>query len=122
MNEKLKELISLPNDKARQEDDELLIDELKKAQLIMPIELLPNDEDNLNFKPIKIGDNAGNEFLALFTDEDELVKANVEFTVINIRTDNLAEIISDDECYGITVNPFSKYSLAIPLSEFLNLF
>lgn len=122
MNEKLKELISLPNDKARQEDDELLIDELKKAQLIMPIEVIPNDGDELNFKPVKIADDHNNEFIALFTDEDELVKANVKFSVINIRTDNLAEIIRDDEYYGIAVNPFSKCSLAIPLSEFLNLF
>lgn len=124
MNRKLKELISLPNEEASPEDDELLVEELKKAQLIMPIEVISHDDDDFNFKPVKIGDDDKNEFIALFTDEDELIKTNVEFSVINISTKNLAEMIKDtgDEYYGIAINPFSKYSLAIPLSEFLNLF
>ena len=124
MNGKLKELISLPNEEASPEDDELLVEELKKAQLIMPIEVLSHDEDDFNFKPVKIGDEDKNEFIALFTDEDELIKANVEFSVINISSKNLAEMVRDtgDEYYGIAINPFSKYSLAIPLSEFIDLF
>ena len=124
MNGKLKELISLPNEEASPEDDELLVEELKKAQLIMPIEVLSHDEDDFNFKPVKIGDEDKNEFIALFTDEDELIKANVEFSVINISSKNLAEMINatGDEYYGIAINPFSKYSLAIPLSEFIDLF
>ncbi|MBO5150647.1 MAG: SseB family protein, partial [Methanobrevibacter sp.] len=114
MNRKLKELISLPNEEASPEDDELLVEELKKAQLIMPIEVISHDDDDFNFKPVKIGDDDKNEFIALFTDEDELIKANVEFSVINISTKNLAEMIKDtgDEYYGIAINTFSKYSLA----------
>lgn len=128
MNGKLKELISIPPENSKPEDDALLVEELKKAQLIMPIEILSADEkeseDNLRFKPLKIVNEEGNQFIALFSDEDELVKSNVEFSVINIYTENLAEMISDteDEYFGIAVNPFSEFSLAIPLNEFLELF
>lgn len=122
MNEKLKELISIPPDNATFEDDESLVNELKKAQLIMPIEIM--SEDPLEFKPLKIANPEGLEFIALFSDEDELVKGNLEFNVINISTENLAEMIveNQDEYYGVAINPFSLYSLAIPLKEFLNLF
>ena len=122
---KLKELISIPEDEATSGDDELLIEELKKAQLIMAIEIISeNSEDDFEFKPLKIGNPDNEEFIALFTDEEELVKSNVEFNVINISAENLAEMIadSDDEYYGIAINPFSKYSLAIPLNEFTELF
>ena len=125
MNSKLKELISIPEDEATSDDDELLIEELKKAQLIMAIEIISeNSEEDFEFKPLKIGNPNNEEFIALFTDEEELVKSNVEFNVINISAENLAEMIvdSDDEYYGIAINPFSKYSLAIPLNEFAELF
>ena len=40
MNSRLKELISMPADEASISDDELLIMELKKAEFIMPIEVI----------------------------------------------------------------------------------
>ncbi|WP_305555230.1 SseB family protein [Methanobrevibacter sp. V74] len=134
MNKKLKELISIPECEASSKDDELLVEELKKAQLIMPIEIISADalknstieniEEPLRFKPLKIADDNENQFIALFSDEDEVIKSNVEFDVINIYTENLAEIIqdSDGEYFGIAINPFSKFSLAIPLNEFIELF
>ena len=119
MNQKLKELISIPLDEASQKDDESLIEELKKAELIMPIEIISNDPPE--FKPLKLEDENKNIFVALFSDEDELVKSNVEFSVINISTENLAKIISDD-FNGVAINPFSEFQLKIPLNEFKNLF
>ena len=108
MNENLKELIELPEDSLTSEDDELLVEELKKAELIIPIEVISTDDNQ--------------EFIPVFSDEEELVKAHIEFEVINITSENLAEMISDDECFGIAINPFSKYSLAIPLNEFIKIF
>jgi len=123
MNKKLKELIELPEDSLTSEDDERLVEELKKAELIMPIEVISTDEDeSFEFKPLKISNPDNQEFIPVFSDEDELVKAHVEFEVINITSENLAEMISDDECFGIAINPFSKYSLAIPLNEFIKIF
>ena len=124
MNSKLKELISMPADETKSSDDELLIKELKNAELIMPIEVINAENDDFQFKPLKLANEDNEEFIAVFSDEDELVKADVEFTVINITSEKLAEMIENDidEYYGVAVNPFSKYSLAIPLEEFVNLF
>ena len=124
MNEKLKELISISGDEATSEDDELLIEELKNSQLIMPIEVISADENDFQFKPLKLANENNEEFIALFSDEDELVKGNIEFSVISISSKNLAEMIKRDsgEYFGVAINPFSKYSLAIPLKEFLDLF
>ena len=124
MNSRLKELISMPADEASISDDELLIRELKKAEFIMPIEVISSSEDDIQFKPLKLANENNDEFIAVFSDEDELVKADVEFTVLNIASEKLAEMIENDcdEYYGVAVNPFSKYSLAIPLEEFVNLF
>ena len=114
----------MPADEAKSSDDELLIKELKNAELIMPIEVINAEDDDFQFKPLKLANEDNEEFIAVFSDEDELVKADVEFTVINITSEKLAEMIENDidEYYGVAVNPFSKYSLAIPLEEFVNLF
>ena len=124
MNEKLKELISISGDEATSEDDELLIEELKNSQLIMPIEVISAYENDFQFKPLKLANENNEEFIALFSDEDELVKGNIEFSVISISSKNLAEMIKrdSDEYFGVAINPLSKYSLAIPLKEFLDLF
>ena len=124
MNEKLKELISISSDEATSEDDELLIEEVITSQLIMPIEVISADEDDFQFKPLKLANENNEEFIALFSDEDELVKGNIEISVISISSKNLAEMIKSDskEYFGVAINPFSKYSLAIPLKEFLDLF
>ena len=124
MNKKLKELISISCDDATSKDDELLIEELKNSQLIMPIDVISADEDDFQFRPLKLANENNEEFIALFSDEDELVKGNIEFSAINISSENLAEMIKNDtnEYYGVAINPFSKYSLAIPLKEFLDLF
>ena len=124
MNEKLKELISISAEDATSRDDELLIEELKNSQFIMPIDVISSEEEDFQFKPLKLANENNEEFLALFSDEDELVKANIEFQVLNISSEKVAEMIKDDsdEYFGVAINPFSKYSLAIPLNEFLGLF
>jgi len=115
----LKELISIPLTEVSDNDDELLFEELKKAELIMPVEITSTKE--FEFKPIIIEDESKNMFVPLFTDEKELVKSNVEFSVVNISTENLAEILSDD-LNGVVINPFSKFQLKVPLNEFKNIF
>ena len=120
MNEKLTQLISIPADEATDDDNISLKEELKKAKFIMPIEI--TDEDPFTFTPVKIADEKNREFIALFTSEDELVKSGIEFTVIPVAAENLSEMVEDGEVFGIAVNPFSRYSLSIPLNEFKNLF
>ena len=124
MNSKLKELISMPADEASSSDDESLIRELKMAELIMPIEVISGEDDDFQFHPLKLANEDNEEFIAVFSDEDELVKGNIEFSVLNISSEKLAEMIENDaeEYYGVAINPFSKFSLAIPLEEFVNLF
>ena len=124
MSRTLKELISLSADEATSNDDELLIEVLKSSQLIMPIEVINTDENDFQFRPLKLANENNEEFLPVFSDEDELAKGNIEFTVINITSEKLAEMIKNDtsEYCGVAINPFSKYSLAIPLNEFLELF
>ena len=78
MNEKLKELLNISPDEATEEDNDALIEEIKTAQLIMPIEITSKLEiddaevgdiieidDGLRFKPQKIIDDEKNIFIPL---------------------------------------------------------
>lgn len=125
MNTKLKKLISIPKDEATKEEDNALVEELKKAQLIMPVEITSDSETNepLRFRPLKIADENENILIPVFSDDDELNKLNIECDTINIYSKNLAEMISETEEYGgIAINPFSEFSLSIPLKDFVELF
>ena len=85
MNEKLKELLNITPDEATEEDNDALIEEIKTAQLIMPIEITSKLEiddaevgdiieidDGLRFKPQKIIDDEKNVFIPLFSDDSEV--------------------------------------------------
>lgn len=126
MNTKLKKLISIPKDEASCEEDSALVEELKKAQLIMPIEITSyseNIDEHLQFRPLKIADENENILIPLFSDDEELIKLNIECNAINIYSKNLAEMISETQEYdSIAINPFSEFSLTIPLKDFVELF
>ena len=134
MNEKLKELVNISPDEATEEDNEALIEEMKNAQLIMPIEITSNLEiddaeigdiieiDNgLRFKPQKIIDADKNLFIPLFSDDSEVYGHT---SAIDIYAKDLAEMIDDnpENIVGVVLNPFSDFSVTLEMDSFLDLF
>lgn len=134
MNEKLKELLNITPDEATEEDNDALIEEIKTAQLIMPIEITSKLEiddaevgdiieiDNgLRFKPQKIIDDEKNVFIPLFSDDSEVYGHT---SAIDIYTKDLAEMIDDnpENISGVVLNPFSDFSVTLEMDSFLNLF
>lgn len=134
MNEKLKELLNISPDEATEEDNDELIEEIKTAQLIMPIEITSkmdiNDaevgdiieiDDGLRFIPQKIIDDDNNLFIPLFSDDSEVYGHT---SAIDIYTKDLAEMIDDnpENIAGVVLNPFSDFSVTLPMDSFLDLF
>ena len=134
MNEKLKELLNITPDEATEEDNDALIEEIKTAQLIMPIEITSKLEiddaevgdiieiDNgLRFKPQKIIDDEKNVFIPLFSDDSEVYGHT---SAIDIYTKDLAEMIDDnpENISAVVLNPFSDFSVTLEMDSFLNLF
>ncbi|MBQ9025424.1 MAG: SseB family protein [Methanobrevibacter sp.] len=130
----IKELLAIKPDEATKEDNEELIKEIMNAQLIMPIEITSNlnldevtvgdtieFEDGLRFKPLKIANDNGNVFIPLYTDDDEV---HGHTSAIDIHTSDLADMIDDnpENISGVVINPFSEYSVEIPMESFLKIF
>lgn len=131
---RLKELLNIgPND-ATKEDNDALTEELKTAQLIMPIEITSNInledieagdiiefDEGLRFKPIKIVNDKGEVFIPLYSDDEQIPEPT---SSIDIYTKNLAEMIGDnpENINGVVINPFSNYSVELEMDSFLNLF
>ena len=78
-------------------------------------------EDGLRFKPMKIANEAGEIFIPLYSDDDEV---HGHTSAIDIKTSNLAEMIDDnpENISGVVINPFSEFSVEIPMDSFLKLF
>ena len=134
MNEKLTELININPNEATEEDNDALIEELRNAKLIMPIEITStHDFDNgkigeemefesgLRFKPLKIADENGRMFIPLYSDDSEV---HGHTSAIDIKTRDLAEMIDDnpEDIFGVVINPFSKYNVELPMDSFLKIF
>ena len=134
MNSKLYELINIKPDEATKEDNDALIEELKKSKLIMPIEITSsldfNDvkvgdviqfDEGLRFKPVKIKDENGRVYIPLFTDDSQF---HGHTSAIDIYTEDLANMIGDnpENIFGVVINPFSKFHIGLPMDSFLKLF
>ena len=130
----IKELLNIKPSEATKEDNDALLAEIKNAQLIMPIEITSNlnldditvgdtiqFEEGLRFKPMKIANEAGETFIPLYSDDDEV---HGHTSAIDIKTSNLAEMIDDnpENINGVVINPFSEFSVEIPMDSFLKLF
>ena len=131
----IKELLNIKPSEATKEDNDALLAEIKNAQLIMPIEITSNlnldditvgdtiqFEDGLRFKPMKIANEAGEIFIPLYSDDDEEVHGHI--SAIDIKTSNLAEMIDEnpENINGVVINPFSEFSVEIPMDSFLKMF
>ena len=134
MNEKLEELLNISPDEATKEDNDALIEEIKSAKLILPIEIISSLEiddaevgdiieidDGLRFTPQKIIDDDKNLFIPLFSDDSEVYGHT---SAIDITTKDLAEMIGDnpENISGVVLNPFSDFSVTLEMDSFLELF
>ena len=124
MNSKLKELLNINPDDATKEDNAALIEELKNAKVIMPIEITSSKPDNIEdfrFNPVKITDDEQRIFIPLFSDDSEVYGHT---SAIDIYTRDLAEMIRDnpENIFGVVINPFSNYSVSLPMDSFLKIF
>ncbi len=122
MNSKLKELLNINLDDVTKEDNDALIEEIKNAKLIMPIEVISNaDAKDFKFNPVKITDDDGQMFIPLFSDDSEVYGY---LTAIEIYTKDLAEMIGNnpENISGVVINPFSKYGVTLPMDTFLKIF
>lgn len=130
----LREFLNISPKDATKEDNDALIQELKTAQLIMPIEITSNIDlddieegdiiefdDGLRFKPIKIVNENGDVFIPLYSDDSQLPEPT---SAIDIYAKNLAEMIDDnpENISGVVINPFSNYSVEVEMDSFLKLF
>jgi len=134
MNSELTELINIKRNDATKEDDAALIEELKNARLILPIEItsdieLDNAEEGdiieldegFKFKPIKIVDDNGRVFIPLYSDDSQV---HGHTSAINIYAKDLARMIDDnpENIFGVVLNPFSKFNVELPMDTFLKIF
>ena len=134
MNEKLEELLNISPDEATEEDNDALIEEIKNAKLILPIEItskldiddaevgdIIEIDNGLRFRPQKIIDEDNNLFIPLFSDDCEVYGHT---SAIDIYTKDLAEMIGDnpENISGVVLNPFSDFSVTLEMDSFLNLF
>ena len=134
MSSELTELINIKRDNATKEDDAALIEELKNARLILPIEItsdieLDNAEEGdiieldegFKFKPIKIVDDNGRVFIPLYSDDSQV---HGHTSAINIYAKDLARMIDDnpENIFGVVLNPFSRFNVELPMDTFLKIF
>ena len=125
MTSKLKELLNINPDDATKEDNDALIEEIKNAKLIMPIEITSHPKsDNAgahHFNLVKIADDDRRMFIPLFSDDSEVYG---HLSAIDIYTRDLAEMIGDnpENICGVVINPFSKYGVTLPMDSFLKIF
>ncbi|WP_296887081.1 SseB family protein [uncultured Methanobrevibacter sp.] len=124
MNSKLKELLNINPDDATKADNDALIEEIKNAKLIMPIEITSpnlNNIEDFHFNPIKIKDDEERTFIPLFSDDSEVYGHS---SAINIYTKDLVEMIGDnpENIFGVVINPFSNYGVTLPMDSFLKIF
>ena len=122
MTSKLKELLNIKPDDATKEDNDALIEEIKNAKLIMPIEVTSSaNAKDFQFNPAKITDDDGQIFIPLFSDDSEVYG---HLSAIEIYTRDLAEMIGDnpENICGVVINPFGKYGVTLPMDSFLKIF
>lgn len=125
-NESLKDLLKIPEKYKTVRDGYQISEEIINAELIMPIEIaskqnLEKPDAQLKFSPLLIENKLEHVFIPLFTDYDELPEY---FTSIIVKTRDIADMIKDDsdEIFGVVINPFSEFTLSIPLDSFFSLF
>ncbi|MGN0094415.1 MAG: SseB family protein [Methanobrevibacter sp.] len=134
-NKRLDDLINVSPEKRTREYEKMLIEELKKASLLLPIEFTRNKDalDNvkvgetyttkepLGFKPLTYVDENRNVHLFVFTNERELVNVNCD-NILLIDSADIAEKFKTANFRDIVINPFNENGFSIAFKDFLRLF
>lgn len=136
-NPELKAIMETDPEDMDEKQLEKFIDAFMNANLIIPAEVDPNlnlegltDEEivsneEIDIDIIKIEDEEGNEFIPVFTDDEEIEKLDFEVYGLIFETEDLATLLFESlEEYveGLAINPFSENSAEIPLETLFTLF
>lgn len=138
-NLKLKEIMKFNPEEISDDDMVLFVNEFMSSNLIMLCELdyeieVINEEnqylsfdDFSEFNIIRLEDDEGNEFIPLFTDDDEIFDLEVPGYGIVISISDLANLLFDnpennENLEGLILNPFTDYAASIPYSSLLGMF
>lgn len=137
-NKLLEELMVINPEVMTIEEQNLFLDELKKSQLYLPIEIVsePFDFDEgdvgktlelnepLKFKPVKIYDSNNTVILPLFTSSKNFKDSQIDSSSILMHTEDLANMLTEgkDDFDEIMINPSSETPLSIDIDSFLDLF
>ena len=137
-NRKLEELMEINPELMSIGEQNLFLDELKKTQLYLPIEIVSNSfyfdemdvgkalnlKEPLKFKPIKVYDSENNIILPLFTSSAKFKESLIESSTIIMHTEDLANMLNEggDEFDEIMINPSSKTPISMSINSFLDLF
>ena len=134
-NKRLNDLINVSAEKRTREYEKMLIEELKKASLLLPIEFTRNKDalenvkvgetyttkEPLGFKPLTYVDENGNVHLFVFTNEKELINVNCD-NILLIDSADIAEKFKTANFIDIVINPFNENGFSIAFKDFLRLF
>ena len=135
-NTKLTELLKVKVETAGDEHLIALSEELRKSQLLMPIEITSKigfDDDlkegdviefdePLKFKPVSLTDDFGNELIPLFSDDSQF---EGRISVIGMYIPDLADTFADgydENVDGVVFNPFSENPIMLPMETFIEMF
>ena len=133
-NSKLNELLKVKVETASKEHLVMLTEELRKSQLILPVEItskidLENAEvgevreldEPLRFKPIHLTDDFGNELIPLFSDDSQVKEAS---SCMVMYCEDLANTFksSPEGIDGVVFNPFGENPIMLPMDTFVNMF
>ena len=137
-NLRLKEIMQTDPEDITDEIMELFVNEFMNSSLIMLCELDPDDEvlyekkflnfdDFDDFNIIRLEDDDNNEFIPLFSDDEELNSFDVPGYGVIISMADLANLLFDNEennenLEGLIINPFTDYAASIPYSSLLEIF
>lgn len=136
-NPELKAIMETDPEDMDEKQLEKFIDAFINANLIIPAEVDPSvnlegltDEEivsneEIDIDIIKIEDEEGNEFIPVFTDDEEIEKLDFEVYGLIFETEDLATLLFESlEEYveGLAINPFSENSAEIPLETLFTLF
>ena len=130
-NKRLDDLINVSAEKRTREYEKMLIEELKKASLLLPIEFTRNKDalenvkvgetyttkEPLGFKPLTYVDENGNVHLFVFTNEKELINVNCD-NILLIDSADIAEKFKTANFIDIVINPFNENGFSIAFKDF----
>lgn len=137
-NEKLIELMKIDPSNVTPEVNSKFLEELKKSQLIIPIEITSNsfnfDEmevgetmslnEPLRFKPVKLTNDEGKTAFPLFTSSEIMEEINLQASCIAMFTEDIVINFAEakDEFDLLLINPGTNHFIGMEFNAFLNLF